>query len=69
MFVVFVCFNLFVDRGKPMPWVPVLFVATILLAGLLGELVGRFYSEPLNQWLRARFGEGAGRLGAEVPQP
>ena len=69
MFVVFACFNLFVERGKTMPWVPALFVATILLAGLLGELVGRFYSEPLNRWLRARFGEGAVRLGTEVPQP
>ena len=69
MFVVFGCFNLFVARGKPLSWVPALFIAVILLAGSLGALVGRFYSEPANRWLRRKSGAGAARLGSEVPQP
>jgi peptidoglycan/LPS O-acetylase OafA/YrhL len=52
MFVVFAFFQLFLNAGKPMKGVPVFFVATILIAGLLGELVARFYSEPLNRKLR-----------------
>ncbi len=68
MFVVFACFNWFVARRASLHLVPVLFLATILLAGLLGELVGRFFSEPANRWLRSRFGEGAERMGSEVPQ-
>ncbi len=69
MFVVFGCFNFFFARGKPLGWVAALFLAVILLAGLLGEGVGRFCSEPANRWLRGWFGEGAGTMGAEVPAP
>jgi peptidoglycan/LPS O-acetylase OafA/YrhL len=54
MFVVFACFNLFMQHGHPLRLVPLLFVAVIALAGLLGHIVGRFYSEPANRWLRAR---------------
>jgi peptidoglycan/LPS O-acetylase OafA/YrhL len=72
MFVVFALFDTFVALHKPMRLVPVLFVATILIAALLGEVVARFYSEPMNRWLRQRWGEGANRLGsvveAEIPQ-
>jgi peptidoglycan/LPS O-acetylase OafA/YrhL len=57
MFVVFALFNLFVNAGKPLRYVPLLFLAVIVLSGLLGELVARFYSEPVNRWLRARFGK------------
>lgn len=67
MFVVFACFNFFIGRGKPTGWVPGLFLIVILLAGLLGEGVGRFFSEPANRWLRRRLGEGTARMGAEVP--
>ena len=55
MFVVFGFFALFLDAGQSMRLVPVLFVATILIAGLLGALVARFYSDPMNRWLRNRF--------------
>jgi peptidoglycan/LPS O-acetylase OafA/YrhL len=55
MFVVFGAFQLFVMAGKPMKAVPVLFLCVIVAAGLLGELVARFYSEPLNQWIRERW--------------
>jgi peptidoglycan/LPS O-acetylase OafA/YrhL len=55
MFVVFGLFALFLRWGKPMRGVPVLFAAVVVLAGLFGELVARFYSEPMNRWIRRRF--------------
>ena len=66
MFVVFAGFDLFLKAGKPMRGVVLLFVAVIVTAGVLGELVGRFYSEPANRWLRARFGDGPKRLGSVI---
>jgi peptidoglycan/LPS O-acetylase OafA/YrhL len=58
MFVVFSFFNWFVSEGRPMWAVPWLFGAVILVAGGVGEIVGRFYSEPMNSWLRERSGLG-----------
>lgn len=52
MFVVFVFFDLFLSIGKPIAAVPVLFLATILVSAVAGELVARFYSEPMNRRLR-----------------
>jgi peptidoglycan/LPS O-acetylase OafA/YrhL len=52
MFVVFGLFGLFIDLGKPMRLVPILFAVTILIAGVLGAAVARFYSEPMNRYLR-----------------
>jgi peptidoglycan/LPS O-acetylase OafA/YrhL len=66
MFVVFSFFHLFLLVGKPLREVPVLFLAVILSAGVLGELVARFYSEPMNRWLRKRWGDGPERLGSVV---
>jgi peptidoglycan/LPS O-acetylase OafA/YrhL len=66
MFVVFALFRLFVAAGKPLGAVPVLFVAVILIAGLLGESVARFYSEPMNHLLRKRWGEASDRLGSVI---
>ena len=66
MFVVFGIFALFVVAGKPMKDVPVLFVAVILVSGLTGEWVARFYSEPMNRWLRKRWGNDATRLGSLI---
>ena len=55
MFVVFGVFSLFVMAGKPLRAVPLLFLGVIVAAGLLGEVVARFYSEPLNQRIRERW--------------
>jgi len=72
MFVVLAFFGVFVKLGKPMPLVPVLFVVTIIVAALLGDVVARCYSEPLNRRLRQRWGDGPEKLGsvidAEEPQ-
>ncbi len=52
MFVVFACLTLFVRSGKPLPAVPVFFLASIVLATLLGELTARLYADPMNRRLR-----------------
>ncbi|HVW87614.1 MAG TPA: acyltransferase, partial [Bryobacteraceae bacterium] len=56
MFVVFMLFEIFLDFGKPMAGVPVLFVTAILTAGVAGDAVARFYSERMNRLLRHRSG-------------
>ena len=66
MFVVFTLFGLFKSAGLPLGAVPALFIGVILISGLLGELVARFYSEPMNRWIRQRFGDGADRLGSVI---
>jgi peptidoglycan/LPS O-acetylase OafA/YrhL len=66
MFLVFALFQLFVAIGAPRIGVPALFLIVILLSGLLGELVARFYSEPANRFLRERWGDGASRLGSAI---
>ena len=54
MFVVFGLLSPFLDAGKPMSLVAAYFVGTILISGLLGAAVARFYSEPMNRYLRNR---------------
>jgi peptidoglycan/LPS O-acetylase OafA/YrhL len=66
MFVVFGLFHFFLLAGKPMRAIPILFITVILFSGVLGELVARFYSEPLNRWLRERWGDGPERLGSAL---
>jgi peptidoglycan/LPS O-acetylase OafA/YrhL len=66
VFLVLGLFSIFVAAGKPMWGVPVLFVLVIACAGILGALVGRFYCDPINRWLRARWSDGAKRLGSVV---
>jgi peptidoglycan/LPS O-acetylase OafA/YrhL len=61
MFVVFGLFQLFVLAGKPMRAVPALFVVVVLAAAFLGEAVARFYSEPMNQFIRKRWGHAVKR--------
>jgi len=62
MFVVFALFQLFVDAGKPMKAVAALFLTVIVISGLFGALVARFYSEPMNRALRKRFGSVGKRV-------
>ena len=46
MFVVYGMFELFMKFGKPQRGIPALFVVTVVLAGILGELVARFFWSP-----------------------
>jgi peptidoglycan/LPS O-acetylase OafA/YrhL len=64
MFVVFGFFGLFLKAGGRMRLVPVLFVAAILVAGLLGAAVSGLYSEPMNRLLRRAAGSDHG-----IPAP
>ena len=66
IFIVLGLFDLFIAANKPMKAVPALFILVILLAGVLGELVARAYSEPINRWLRKRWGDGPKRLGSII---
>jgi peptidoglycan/LPS O-acetylase OafA/YrhL len=61
-FVVLTFFGLFLDAGRQMRWVPVLFVATILVSGFLGAAVARLYSEPMNSLLRRKLKSSAKKL-------
>ena len=74
MFVVLGVFALYVALGKPLRAVAGLFLTVILLSGLLGWLIARFGSEPMNRLLRRRFagatdhlGPLTGRLGPATP--
>ncbi|HEY2820713.1 MAG TPA: acyltransferase [Candidatus Acidoferrum sp.] len=64
MFVVFAFFHLFLAMDKPMWFVPVFFIATIIVAGILGDLVASLYSDRMNASLRQRWGEG--KLGSAL---
>jgi peptidoglycan/LPS O-acetylase OafA/YrhL len=54
MFVIWPMFFFFVHRKLGPNFMPLLFVTTTALAGLLGYAVERFYSGPLNRGLRAK---------------
>jgi peptidoglycan/LPS O-acetylase OafA/YrhL len=69
MFIVFALLHIFMAAGKPMAGVPLYFAGTILLSAILGEIVARSYSEPMNRWLRRRCGDGADRLGSVIEEP
>lgn len=66
MFVVWALFALFLKVGSPMRLVPALFVITVFVAGILGFLISRFCSEPLNRKLRNRWGDSSGTLGSAL---
>jgi peptidoglycan/LPS O-acetylase OafA/YrhL len=63
MFVVFAFFAIFVHYGSPIWSVPLLFAATVIVTALVGEMVARYFSEPINRILRARWSEGPRQLG------
>jgi peptidoglycan/LPS O-acetylase OafA/YrhL len=64
MFIVVALFGVYLRLGKPLQAVLVLFLAVIVVAGVLGDLVARFYSEPMNRLLRRLFGDDARNMGA-----
>jgi peptidoglycan/LPS O-acetylase OafA/YrhL len=68
MFVVVALDAAFVATGAAMWAVPLFFLAAIACAVLLGGVVARFYSEPMNRWLRGRWGDGAGRMGSVLEE-
>lgn len=68
MFVILAFFALFLRLEKPVEMVPVFFAVSILASMLLGELVGRYYSEPLNSLLRKGVKRKAREHDSALPQ-
>lgn len=66
MFVVFALFQFFVLAGKPMSGVLPLFVLVIVIAGVLGEVIARCYSEPLNRFIRHRWGNRPATVSSPI---
>ncbi|HEU5415048.1 MAG TPA: acyltransferase family protein, partial [Candidatus Angelobacter sp.] len=64
MFVVFALFTLFLNMGKQMGFVPLLFIAVVLVSFVLGAIVAELYSEPMNRLLRTRFFRSATSMHA-----
>lgn len=63
IFVVMALFAIFVKLGKPLHLVPLLFIAAVVTAGVLGWLVSAFFSEPMNRLIRSKVGDDAKTLG------
>ena len=68
MFVVVLLAAAFAATGHAMWAVPAFFIAALACSGVVGELVARWYSEPMNRRLRGRWGDGARRLGSVVEE-
>jgi peptidoglycan/LPS O-acetylase OafA/YrhL len=64
MFVVFAFFAIFMKCGSPIWSVPLLFVLTVVVAAAAGDLVARYFSEPVNRMLRERWSGGRRQLGS-----
>jgi peptidoglycan/LPS O-acetylase OafA/YrhL len=69
VFVVFGLLSLFLGAGKPMSLVPVYFVGTILISGLLGAAVANLYSEPTNRFLRSKLGSTGRKVPSNAYEP
>jgi len=69
MFVVIALAGAFAAAGNAMWAVPLFFIGVLVIACLLGEAVARFYSEPMNRWLRGRWNDGAARMGSVLEEP
>jgi hypothetical protein len=69
MFIVFAFFELFLQAGKPIHEVPLLFIGTLLGSVVLGTLTAKRFSEPMNQYLRKRMGQESNRLGSVLAAP
>jgi peptidoglycan/LPS O-acetylase OafA/YrhL len=69
MFVVFAFFVIFVHYGDPIWAVPLLFIATVIATAAIGDIIARFFSEPLNRILRARWSGPRRELGIVIDSP
>jgi peptidoglycan/LPS O-acetylase OafA/YrhL len=69
MFVVFALFEIFLQAGRPVRGVPLLFIATVLASALVGNLTARLFAEPMNRALRKLFGQESNRLASVVGSP
>jgi peptidoglycan/LPS O-acetylase OafA/YrhL len=63
-FIIVSLFTAFVALGKPRAGVAPLFVLSIFLSILLGLSMEKFFSSPMNRWIRRRMSKGARQMGA-----
>jgi peptidoglycan/LPS O-acetylase OafA/YrhL len=68
MFAVIALFSVFIHAGKPLQAVPVLFVASIVLTGIVGWVTAVAFAEPVNLLIRRRAGLGGSATGMVQPQ-
>ena len=68
IFAVVAFFAAFTHLGQPLKGVPILFLAVIFTAGLLGWVVSVLYAEPMNRLIRRRSGTNREALGAALPE-
>jgi peptidoglycan/LPS O-acetylase OafA/YrhL len=66
MFVVIGFFVAFTSMGSPPNGIVLLFAMVVAVAALAGELVARYYSEPMNRYLRNKFGCSSSKLASIV---
>ena len=66
MFVIWPLVGIFYHSHQPMNSAPLWFLAMTALSGVLGYVVARFYSEPLNRMVRTRFLPDASRAKAAL---
>jgi peptidoglycan/LPS O-acetylase OafA/YrhL len=64
VFVVFALCGIFMSYGRPAWAVLPLFLLTTLVAAIAGDLVARYFSEPVNRALRQRWSKGSRQLGS-----
>jgi peptidoglycan/LPS O-acetylase OafA/YrhL len=71
MFIVMWATQSFVALALPVAAGPAWYMMVLILSGLLGAGVARWYSEPLNRWLRQgmRFGDRAGTKFSTAERP
>jgi len=62
MFVIWPMVGIFYHSRQPLNSAPLWFLAMTALSGVLGYLVARFYSEPLNRIVRAKFLPASSRI-------
>lgn len=67
MFAVLALFSALTHFHDPLKGAPILFVGSIILAGVLGWLVATIYAEPMNLWLRRLFRLDAQHIGVAKP--
>jgi peptidoglycan/LPS O-acetylase OafA/YrhL len=66
MFVVIGLFVAFTSAGNPSNGIVLLFAMVVAFAAMVGEVVARYYSEPMNRYLRDKFGYSSSKVASMV---
>ena len=66
MFVVFGLYRIFETMGSPFRWSLIWYASIVPLSGILGAVVAKYFSEPLNRRLRPRFHTGSAMINTSA---